>query len=751
MSESLAILGVRHHGPGSARSVVAALDDLQPDLVLIEGPPDADGLIALASDEDMAPPVAILVYVPDEPRRAVYYPFAEYSPEWQALRWALRAGVPARFMDLPQCSQLALDLVEKSTDFGTGTGTEPDQEAASPETRAIEKDPLGFAAQAAGYSDGERWWEHMIEQRRDHAGVFSAVLELMTALRAEVKTGGTINRRELLREAHMRQVIRIAQKSGHQRIAAICGAWHAPALDSLLSEKDDVKLLKGLAKVKVSATWVPWSTSRLTYASGYGAGVNSPGYYQYLWSATENVTAGWMIRVAALLREQDLDAPVSSVIDAVALAGTLAALRNFRTPGLEELNDAACASLCFGDLVKMQLIGRKLIVGEVLGKVPESAPMVPLQRDLQQLQKRLRLQPEASRRTIDLDLRKPVDLERSHLLHRLLLVGITWGTRGEATGKGTFHEIWELQWHPEFSVAVIEASVWGNTVLAAATAKARNSAAESIELAAVTRIVENVLLADLPEALELVMNTLQNLAAVTSDVAHLMDAIPPLAAVVRYGNVRQTDTGMVKHVVDGMVARACIGLPSACSVLNDEAAEEMFGRFIAVHDSILMLQDADYLAAWRSVLSQLAAMPNVNGLIAGRCCRLMFDQNMAGIDEVAVRMNQALSRAVDPAQEAAWIEGFLRGSGQVLLHDNDLWRIIDSWVAALGDEAFTPVLPLLRRTFSTFAAPERRQMGNRAKLGSGTGDLRQPDAKGSDVDLARAELVLPILRQLLGL
>ena len=41
------------------------------------------------------------------------------------------------------------------------------------------------------------------------------------------------------------------------------------------------------------------------------------------------------------------------------------------------------------------------------------------------------------------------------------------------------------------------------------------------------------------------MQQLENQAALTSDVGHLMDALPPLAAVLRYGNVRQTDASTV--------------------------------------------------------------------------------------------------------------------------------------------------------------------------------------------------------------
>src|SRR5215208_8305977 len=104
---SVTVFGIRHHGPGSARSLALALRESQPDAVLVEGPPDADDLLALAARGSMRPPVALLVYPPDEPKRAGFFPFAEFSPEWQAIRYALEHEVPVRFMDLPQAVQLA--------------------------------------------------------------------------------------------------------------------------------------------------------------------------------------------------------------------------------------------------------------------------------------------------------------------------------------------------------------------------------------------------------------------------------------------------------------------------------------------------------------------------------------------------------------------------------------------------------------------------------------------------------------------
>src|SRR6478609_5585076 len=108
----VAVLGIRHHGPGSARSLLAALREFGPDQVLIEGPADADPLVGWAASPVMQPPVAILAYAPLEPRRAAFWPFATFSPEWQALTWSLAHDVPVGFCDLPAAHTLAPDAAE---------------------------------------------------------------------------------------------------------------------------------------------------------------------------------------------------------------------------------------------------------------------------------------------------------------------------------------------------------------------------------------------------------------------------------------------------------------------------------------------------------------------------------------------------------------------------------------------------------------------------------------------------------------
>ncbi|MDT3396262.1 DUF5682 family protein [Streptomyces sp. B1866] len=954
------LLGVRHHGPGSARAVRAALDRCRPSAVLIEGPPEADALVEFAADERMRPPVALLAHVADDPGRAAFWPMADFSPEWVAIRWALGRGVPVRFIDLPAAHTLAMSGPGRTSGGPPGPGAEvpdgtggrgaedprrPEADSGpcgtavpgpagpggdSPESRdrggrepsgrgpggrepggrgggpggrhqpgagprdggpgLLPVDPLAVLAEAAGYDDPERWWEDAVEHRgtggtrRGAAGdavaapgavgpagtggrtlgadsgggperpgpvarggsadqvggparrasgppgavaggpvddglaagegpaeqegptgsggpaggegpavegdsaaeegtaaalaPFAALGEAMAVLRAEYGHGG--HPHDAVREAHMRLRLRAARREFGERVAVVCGAWHVPALRGAApgaaewagppTATADRALLKGLPKVKAEVSWVPWTHRRLSRHSGYGAGISSPGWYSHLFHAPDRPVERWMTRVAGLLRAEDYAVSSAHVIEAVRLADTLAVLRGRPLPGLTEAVDAVRAVMCEGSEVPVALVHDRLVVGDRLGEVPESAPAVPLQRDLARAQRSLRLKPEAAERELALDLRKETDAGRSRLLHRLRLLGVDWGIPAASRGStGTFRETWRLAWEPESSVRVAEAAVWGQTVASAAAAKAEAEAAGAGALADITSLAEQCLLAGLSGALPGVLRALADRAALDADVGHLAQALPALVRSVRYGDVRGTDTAVLRDVALGLAERVMVGLPPACAGLGPEAAEEMRGHIEAVHRSVGLLPDAagpapeaagppgppgaaDSAEApdagaygggvaggggsraeaggpslggglrerWAAVLRGLAGREAVAGALRGRATRLLLDDGRLAEGEAARLMGLALSAGTAPADAAAWIEGFLGGAaggGMLLVHDERLRALVDGWLTGIPAEVFVDVLPLLRRTFAAYDAGVRRTLGELARRG----------------------------------
>lgn len=809
------VYGIRHHGPGSARSLRLALEEFGPDMVLIEGPADADPLVTHIAADTMAPPVALLGYVADEPARAAFWPYAEFSPEWQALRYAVGNGVPVRFCDLPAASVLAIE--------DTGGG----------------RDALAELAAAGGYDDAERWWDAVVESSTD-AGTFPAITEAMAALRetavtapssddtepasgepgtpgdepAELigvpscgsaategvtasGTGNTaagassspavggpdaavvggpgdtptsrgavqgnepepgetfpeplvIDRHTLVREAHMRQVLRRARKDGARRIAVVCGAWHAPALcDPLGPANADQALLKGLPKVKAGLTWVPWTHSRLAAATGYGAGVTSPGWYHHLFTETEQPIASWLTKVAGLLRRHDLPVSSAHIIEAVRLAEALAALRGRPLAGLSEVTEATRAVLCEGDDTVLRLVGEELVVGEALGAVPAETPTVPLEADLRAQARTLRLKQEALARTLDLDLRKDRDIAKSQLLHRLRLLGVDWGVPGHDSvqSTGTFRETWELRWEPEFAVRVIEAARWGTTVQAAAEAKLLDTAGRpSSGVTELTDALEFALLADLPGALDGLIGRIGSAAAVDHDITHLLAALPGVLRTLRYGDVRGTDTSALAQVADSMLVRICAGLPAAVTGLGDDTAAALRTQLDTVTTAIHTRDHADSTERWLTALARLADRPDVHGLLSGRVVRLLCDAGRFDADEAARRLAAALSIGNTAAAKAAWVDGFVGGRGLVLVHDRALLRLLDSWVAGLSGEQFMEVVPLLRRTFGVFESGERRAIGSAVR---DRGPDR-PSATTTATDAERGGLVLRAVADILG-
>lgn len=722
------ILGIRHHGPGSARAVATALAELRPDLVLIEGPPELDAVAPLAADPRMRPPVAGLVYAVDRPATASFYPMAVFSPEWVALRWALDNGREARFLDLPAGVALVLDDEEPT----------PEQQL----------DPIKALADAAGFDDPERWWEDAVELRYHGVDVFAAVLDAMRTLRE----GHEPDLRTRRREAAMRRVLRAALRGDADRIAVVCGAWHAPELvpSRFPTISSDTQLLKGLRTTKVAATWVPWTSNRLARMSGYGAGIESPGWYHHLFTARDEVVNRWLVRVARLLRAEQLDVSSAAVIEAVRLSHALAGLRGRPLPGLAEVLESCQAVLCGGSDVPMRLVARKLLVGDILGRVPPDTPMVPLAMDLAATRKRLRLKQSAAEQQLDLDLRTESHLARSKLLHRLLLLEVPWGEPAETSRtKGTFRESWTLEWRPELEVALIEASGFGTTIESAATAVVAARTAEA-DIAELSTLVETTLTADLPAALAGVLSALDDRAARQHDITRLMAAVEPMARVRRYGNVRRADTELVQRVLTGIVMRITVGLPAACTALDEDAATELRELIDGVQRGIGLLDQRELREVWLSALAAVADQRGVPGLVAGRAVRLLLDAGRVDVADAGARLSRQLSLASDATQAAGWLDGFLSGEAALLVHEPELLEVVDRWAVGVDGEVFDHLLPLLRRTFSAFTATERRDIGLRVRrIDQGAG-ASGADGRESDVDHQRGSLVLPRMLELLG-
>jgi hypothetical protein len=242
-----------------------------------------------------------------------------------------------------------------------------------------------------------------------------------------------------------------------------------------------------------------------------------------------------------------------------------------------------------------------------------------------------------------------------------------------------------------------------------------------------------------------VVSVLAERSAVQQDVAPLLETIAPLARTCRYGNVRGVDVTGVHTILDATVVRACVGLPTACAGLDDTAATAMRRAMDSAQYGLSLLPDLP-LDDWHQALSSVASSDRIHGSVAGRATRLLLDAGLVERDEVAARLSRRLSIATPAPEAAAWLDGFLSGDAVLLIHDRRLLRIVDEWVAGVQDDMFDDVLPLLRRTFSEFSRPERREIGE--QLSRGHGPSQGPDA--AEPDLGSAGPAISTMARILG-
>jgi hypothetical protein len=784
-AERLHLFGIRHHGPGSARSLLTALTALDPAIVLIEGPPDTNDIIRFAASAAMVPPVAMLVHGQDDPANSSFYPFGVYSPEWQAMRWALSNERPVRFIDLPAANRLALRAMAKEEEQpdATSPALAPDDGVpavdatkdndntppAETDLAVITRDPLAYLATIAGYADSEAWWNALIEQGANAPTIFAAIETAMTELRAHVDTLPALSdadkQIEDQREAHMRLAIASAAGETDRPIAVVCGAWHVPALRRKVAASEDRALLKGLPKIKVTATWVPWTDTRLAAASGYGAGVSSPGWYAHLWNelarpgAGDNLsprvfTARWQARVAHLLRASGRQASTASAIEAARLAETLASLRDLALPGLDEMREASLATLCLGESAPWRLIEAELVIGGAVGEIADDVPQMPLQADLTRWQKRLKLKPEALDRDVSLDLRSDAGLAKSLLLHRLNLINVPWGRLTDVgSSRGTFRENWTLRWEPELSVRLAEALVHGTTVELAAGNAAIAAARKAATFRDISTAVQGCLLAGLTDAARVTIAILQGAAAASSDIVALAGAIPPLASVLRYGTAREMPAQELRLLVTSLAEAVCAGLVYACRNLQTEEAEALRGALAELDRSLLLLDDEHLTTDWRRALSRLADDAQVHATLRGFAVRALYDQGTLAVAATGNYLSRALSRAVPPIEAGLWLDGFLGNAGQILVHDAALAGIIDGWIGALGEDDFTALLPMLRRAFSSIDRVERRRLLDMLRRPLASASLSGDGEPASTPEPASPgfEAALPLLLTILGI
>lgn len=736
------IFGVRHLSPAGAKHLLDVMEQVRPTAVLIEGPQDASPEIRHLTNPNTKPPVAILAFTDELPVRTAMWPFAVYSPEYQAMLWAAGNGAHCAFIDLPTSAVLALQSVRSEDVPDLVEEAERENDRHSPDAPTLEADLPNEGlneqeasiyqriAALAGEQDYDMYWERHYEHNMSPGAYQQAILAFSEQMRALTEPmESSLKRTEYaynaVREAYMLRQIQETIAAGHQpdKIVVVCGAYHAAALANGLNAMSDEELA-ALPTRSSKLTLMPYSYYRLSSMSGYGAGNNAPHYFELMW---EHITAGtldqlpehYLSRAARLLREAGTHRSTAEVIEAVRLAQSLAALHNGSAPTLLDLRDAAKTLLGQGELGAVAEALARLDVGTAIGSLAEGVSQTPIQDDLNRFLRQLKLEKYKTTVAADLalDLRENrrvkseearfLDLKRSTLFHRLQLLGISLAKyRGSGQEQATWAEHWVIQWTPEVEIEVVESTLLGETIEVACAFVLQQKLQECTSIDEAAKLIRTACECALLTQMDAARQVLQHIAADSQDVVQMGAAAHELSMIIRYGDVRRMDTTPLEPLLAQLFLRASLFLLDASSC-NDEASAAMLSAINQLNSIALDHQEQVEDELWIQQLTELARRDDRNPRLSGFACAILLERNILSASQCAEEVSRRLSPGIPADIGAGWFEGLSMRNRYALLSRMSLWEQLNAYIESLDDEEFRRALVFLRRSFSTFNPSEK--------------------------------------------
>jgi hypothetical protein len=722
MKENLNVFGVRHLSPGASYHLLDYLESKKPKCVLIEGPSDANDFIEHLAHQSVVPPVAILAYTTELPVETVLYPFANYSPEYQAILWGKRNKCEIRFIDFPSNISLKLGTFRNKT-------VADEAKAFYEEYNKLYETIANHYHEDDYESYWERYFEHNLNKNTFKEGLKFQSKEIREmVIDKEFETAPCDYSYNALREAHMRREIdrTLADGFAIEDVVVVVGAYHVSGIindEPALSDKE----LKTIPKISTKIALMPYSYLRLSSRTGYGAGNKAPYYFESMWDAMqekrlEQLPAIYLSKIAQEQRKAGYNASPANVIEAVRLAESLASMRSGSLPVLRDLHDAAVTCFGGGDIAVVAEALNRTDIGTAIGSLPESLGQTPVQENMYQELQRLKLTDYKSPvgKVLELDLRENykvksvgaafIDLNRSTFLHRLIVLNIHFARKLFVNqDNATWKELWELRWTPEVEIEIVETNFKGETIELATAYLLKERLKQCTAVSEAAEIIRDACECNLTKMFENAVNVLQGLLVDADDFKETARAARELSVLIQYGDIRRFNLEPLKPVLQQLFLRASLLLVSASNCDNKAAKEigECINSMEIISQEMYDYADADL---WQNELKQLSERDDLNTILSGMAFSIMLEHNLVTDDDCAKEISRRLSPGTPADLGAGWFEGFSGRNRYALLSRISLWKELDNYINALDEDEFYRALVFLRRAFGQFDSAHKNSV-----------------------------------------
>lgn len=765
LSGQIVYYPIRHHSPVCAWHLERTIEQYQPDCILVEGPENANDLIPILTDPETQAPVALYYACRDEGKHLsdadepgtwrCYYPFLDTSAELVALREARNRGIDGYFIDLSYGDILL------ATQESRGLRSMEEKRSYASDRYLAHNRFQELLCEKAGVRDFEEFWEKYFEAE-GFALTTEAFVNLMhtycTLSRAHTPIMELEEDGCLAREAHMARRIREAAET-HNRILVVAGGFH---IAGLLHPKQDPPKLQKHPKLIQTVYPMRYSLPAADALSGYASGMPAPGFYDSLWrelhgvapdKAWETIILDHLVRTGRKLRQQGDTISAFDETCAYTQALGLADLRDKRSPGLYELQDAVLSSFVKGEASLSGLeplrILRELTTGKTVGTLAAGASVPPLTKDFEHQCARHRLKIDAVRNqevTLAI-LSEPKHRAISRFLHQTVFLDCTFAKRRKGpdilrnTDRSLIRETWEYRWTAAVEAALIEHAISGGTVRDACVTELRSRMASAADASEGAELLSHAFLMGIGDHSDVLTARMEELLIADGDFSSLCRVCDLLFRLYQWKN-QYGEAGSINY--DALLQRAfdrVVQLLPAMHTVDDRGAGEVQESMALLYQLTLHPGFSHRRDRLREALEMLIAQNPIQPGVHGTALGLLYGMDPGwkqAIDKVVRGYLQGTKGMM--LRSADLLQGLFFSARDLLLTDHDFLKQIDGLFCALEDDEFTAMLPQLRLAFSYFLPTETDRLGRSAAAlhGAAAKDIKRQAVNAADYSRAEA-------------
>ncbi|WFD09721.1 DUF5682 family protein [Tepidibacter hydrothermalis] len=737
LEKNIVYFPVRHHSPACSFHLKKVIEEYKPEIILIEGPNNANHLIPSLVHEDSKTPLSIYYTYSDskellgekDDKYMCYYPFLDYSPEFVALKTASKKNILVKFIDL------SYEQILINSDKGEGVREKFEKKNYNDDYIFDRSKFIKEICKKQNCRNFNELWEKLYEIDGINISTQTFIKNILAYCylsRLDLSEEMLEQDGCIAREKYMNmQIEKYSEK--HNKVLVITGGIHTLGLINLRG-KDIKTRIKRVIKDDTNAYAMAYSFKECDQLNGYASGMPYTAFYNKVWENIcenkelpyEDAVMDFIAKCGRELRENGEGISTADSIEALNMAKGLASLRDKLQCGAYELLDGVRSSFIKGEISVSNSAPidslNKLMTGDKIGELSSTADIPPIVLDFRNKCKQLRIKIDTScKQSKTLDIYKTKSHRQvSKLFHMMNFLETEFCIRTKGPdftiGRNTnlIRETWEYKWDPSVETKLIEHSVYGGSLKEAVreiiVKKMKDIESHSGQA---SELMINAAVMGLEDLVDKILLQMELIIQNDGEFYSLTQACNKLHFLYKEKYLMDIlNTEKIEILIKKVYEKSASLISELYNISKDDEnymIQKLKELYNISMDNSLSLNDDIYTEQLRVLINR----KDCNTALEGAGVGILIGLNELDIEEGIKRSKSYLYSSGEKLFESArYLKGIFSTARDLIMCSDGLINGIDHMLREIEYEDFIKIIPEMRLAFSFFIPSEIDEIGN---------------------------------------